>query len=133
MEGRKRICIVDDDEIALNSLKELLLLSGFEVGASHNAQEVISMVKMCKPHLILLDLRMPHLGGFEICEMLNKDKDTRDIPIIITSALSDFADIKKAYLAGVIGYFTKPYDFKKLLQEINKVITSKEGEGKNIL
>lgn len=133
MADKKRIFIADDDEIALNSLKELLLLSGLEVETSKDSKEIIQKVKMSKPQLILLDLRMPHLSGFEICEMLNQDKETKDIPIIITSALSDIADIKKAYLTGVIGYYTKPYDFKKLLQEINKVIASKEGEGKNVL
>lgn len=127
MADKKRIFIADDDEIALQSLKELLLLSGLAVETSKDSKEVLQKVKMYKPHLILLDLRMPHLGGFEICEMLNQDKDTHSIPIIITSALSDHADIKKAYLSGVIGYFAKPYDFKKLLQEINKVIASKEG------
>ena len=126
---KKRIFIADDDAIALQSLKELLLLSGFEVEITNDSQAVIQKVKMCRPQLILLDLRMPHLSGFEICEMLNNDKDTQGIPIIITSALSDYADIKKAYLSGVIGYFTKPYDFKKLIEEIHKVIASKEGGG----
>lgn len=126
MEEKKKIFIADDDLIALHSLKDLLMLSGFEVELTHDAQEVFQRVKMVKPDIILLDLRMPHLGGFEICEMLNQDKDTHSIPIIITSALSDHADIKKAYLTGVISYYTKPYDFKKLLQEINKVIASKE-------
>ena len=127
MENKKKVFIVDDDEVALESLKQLLVVSGFDVELTQDAREVLEKAKRGKPDIILLDLRMPHVGGFEICEMLNQDARTKDIPIIITSALADFADIKKAYLNGVISYFTKPYDFKKLLQEINKIIAAKEG------
>ncbi|HAH21282.1 MAG: hypothetical protein A2Y00_02385 [Omnitrophica WOR_2 bacterium GWF2_43_52] len=126
MENKKKVFIVDDDEVALESLKQLLVVSGFDVELTQDAREVLEKAKRGKPDIILLDLRMPHVGGFEICEMLNQDAQTKDIPIIITSALADFADIKKAYLNGVISYFTKPYDFKKLLQEINKIIAAKE-------
>jgi len=126
---KKKIFIADDDEVVLTSLKKLLVLSGFEVKETKNAKEVITAIKTFKPHLILLDLLMPHLGGMEICEMLNNDKETQGIPILVISALADYTDIKRAYHLGVIGYFTKPYDFQKLLQEINKAITYKE-EGK---
>jgi len=84
-------------------------------------------IKTFKPDLILLDLVMPNLGGMEICEMLNQDKQTCGIPIIVVSGLSKLIDQKRAYQLGVIGYFTKPYDFPKLLKEINKAISYKEG------
>jgi CheY-like chemotaxis protein len=125
----KRIFIADDDEAALTSLKKLLILSGFEVDATKNPKEAILKVKFFKPHIILLDLLMPALGGLEICEMLNNDKETQSIPVIITSALGGYTDIKKAYHLGVVGYFTKPYEFSQLLQEIKKNIASKEGAG----
>lgn len=123
---KKRILIIDDDAAALLSLKELLALSGYEAEAIQEAKEVIQRIKAVKPDLILLDLLMPHLGGFEICELLNSDKDTQGIPIIVVSALSKESDIKKAYHLGVIGYVTKPYDFTKLLHEIAKALASKE-------
>lgn len=122
---KKRIFIVDDDAAVLNSLKELLVFSGFEVGTTQNPREAFGEIKGFGPHLILLDLLMPHVGGLEICEMLNNDRQTRDIPIIVISALVKEADIKKAYQLGIVGYITKPYDFQNLLHEINKAITSK--------
>jgi two-component system sensor histidine kinase/response regulator len=70
---------------------------------------------------------MPAIGGLEVCEMLNNDKDTNGIPVIIISALTKEEDIKKAYRLGVVGYKTKPYDFSELLKEINKTIAFKEG------
>lgn len=126
-ENKKRILIIDDDPAALSSLKELLALSGYAVETIQETKgDIIHRIKASMPNLILLDLLMPHLGGFEVCELLNKDKETQGIPVVIVSALVKDADIKRAYLLGVIGYVSKPYDFSKLLQEINKALTYKE-------
>ncbi|MCM8800533.1 MAG: response regulator [Candidatus Omnitrophica bacterium] len=126
MSEKKKIFIADDDETVLTSLKRLLVLAGFEVETAQRAKEVTSRIKGFKPDLIILDLLMPNLGGLEICEMLNQDKETQNIPIIVVSGLAGIEDIKKAYRLGVINYFTKPYDFDKLLKEINKAIIYKE-------
>ncbi|HBU08942.1 MAG TPA: hypothetical protein DEA99_07170, partial [Candidatus Omnitrophica bacterium] len=95
-------------------------MHSYEALAVQEAGEAFSKAKSFNPDVILLDLLMPRLGGLEICEMLNSDKETRGIPIIVVSALDKEADIKKAYRLGVVGYITKPYDLNKLLQEINK-------------
>ncbi|MFA5147376.1 MAG: response regulator [Candidatus Omnitrophota bacterium] len=126
MSEKKRIFIADDEETILTSLKKLFELSGFEVDTSRESKNVLAMVKAFKPHVILLDLLMPGMGGFEICELLNKDEDTQKVPIIIISALADDVDIKKAFKMGVVGYFTKPFDYQKLLYEVNKAIAYKE-------
>lgn len=124
----KKILTVDDDEVVLQSFKRLLEMSGFEVLALSSVRDILRSIKSFKPNIILLDMLMPNLGGLEICQMLNDDKETQGIPIIMVSALAGYADIEKAYKLGVVGYFIKPYDFSKLLQEINKVIASKEGK-----
>ncbi len=126
MAEPKRIFLADDDEVVLTSLKKLLIISGFQVQATTNSRDALSMIKSFKPHLILLDLLMPDLSGLDICDMLNKDKETQRIPIIILSALGSYTDIKKAYRLGVVGYITKPYDFALLLKEIQKSIAFKE-------
>jgi DNA-binding response OmpR family regulator len=128
MSDKKKIFIADDDEAIVSSLRELLVLSGFEVKATQKAKEVMPLIKGFLPDLIILDLFMPDLGGLEICEMLNNDKVTQAIPIIVVSALGDYIDIKRAYRLGVVNYLVKPYEFKKLLREINKAIVSKERE-----
>lgn len=123
---KKRILIIDDDKVVLESLRKLLELHSFEVLAVQEAREAFSKTKFFGPDVILLDLLMPRLGGLEVCEMLNSDKETQGIPIIVVSALDKEADIKKAYHLGVVGYITKPYDLNKLLQEINKAISYKQ-------
>ena len=123
---KKRILIIDDDKVVLESLRRLLELHSYEALAVQEAGEAFSKAKSFNPDVILLDLLMPRLGGLEICEMLNSDKETRGIPIIVVSALDKEADIKKAYRLGVVGYITKPYDLNKLLQEINKAISYKQ-------
>lgn len=126
MSDKKRIIIVDDDKTVLESLEKLLVLSGFETVSTYDPREAVSKIKAFKPNIILLDLLMPHLGGLEICEILNADKDTRGIPIIVLSALDKEADIKKAYYLGVVDYITKPYDFQDLLHKINKAVFYKD-------
>jgi len=123
---KKKILIIDDDKVVLESLRRLLELHSYEALAVQEAGEAFSKAKSFNPDVILLDLLMPRLGGLEICEMLNSDKETRGIPIIVVSALDKEADIKKAYRLGVVGYITKPYDLNKLLQEINKAISYKQ-------
>ncbi len=127
MSDTKRIFIADDDVVAVTSLKKLLVASGFEVELALDGKDILAKIKTFKPRIILLDMLMPNTGGLEICEMLNNDPETQGIPIMIISGLSGYTDIKKAFKLGIIGYITKPYDFTKLLQEVNKAIAYKEG------
>jgi len=125
----KRILIIDDEEDFARFIKKDLEQTG-EVMAEmlNDAKDVLKGVKLFMPDLILLDLVMPDIGGLEVCEILNNDKDTQEIPIIIVSALGGYTDIKRAYKLGVIGYLTKPFDFAQLLDEVRKALSRKEGK-----
>lgn len=127
MADKKKIFVADDDEQVLSTLDKSLTANGFEVKVTTNAEEIMPTVKSFRPDLILLDLRMPHLGGFEICEMLNKDKETQGIPIIIVSGIGDLPDIQHAYKLGVVNYFTKSSNIKELIKEINQALAYKQG------
>lgn len=126
-EAKKRVFIAEDEEAALSTLERLLVIAGFEVSGTSKPKEIIDKVKAFKPQIILLDLLMPEIGGLEVCELLDKDNATRDIPIIIVSSLGGYHDIIKAYNLGVVGYIQKPYDFSKLSQEIARVLTHYKG------
>ena len=111
--GKKKIFVGDDEEEILGLLKNLLVSKGFDVMTSGEPKNMFGQIKSFQPDLIMLDLLMPELGGFEICQMLNSDPWTQSIPIIIVSALDDKIDVKTAYKLGVVGYFSKPFDLTK--------------------
>ncbi len=123
---KKRIFVVDDQEEVLSLLKDYLTGSGFEVIVCKEPKNVLSSINSFKPNLILLDLLMPDLGGFEICEILNNDPRTQSIPIIIISGLDNSVDIKKACKLGVVGYLVKPFSLDTLSKEISKALNNKE-------
>jgi two-component system OmpR family response regulator len=125
MPEKKRVFIVDDDEVVLQSLKRMLELSGFEVSATNRSIDAVDRIKAFNPHVILLDLLMPVIGGLEVCELLNQDPELQGIPVIVVSALAGQTDVKKAYKLGVVGYITKPYELNQVLFEINKAIATK--------
>ncbi|MGB4521204.1 MAG: response regulator [Candidatus Omnitrophota bacterium] len=125
---KNKVLIIEDDLPALESLRSLLLTSGFEVEGNSTPKEIMKAVKSFAPDIILLDLLMPGLGGLEVCQMLNSDKQTRDIPIIVISAIANPADIKKAYGLGVVDYLTKPYIYSELENKIKKFIGYKKSK-----
>ncbi len=126
-EGKKKIFLVDDDTAVLNSLKSLLLLSGFAVEGTSDGRAAVSLIKTAKPDVILMDLLMPEIGGFEICDLLVQDADVKGTPIIVLSAIGYFKDIKsiidKKKPQGVVACVSKPYKFKNILKLINAALT----------
>ena len=123
---KKKIFIADDQEDILTLLKEFLTGHDFEVMILKEPKNILSAVISFKPDLILLDLLMPDLGGFEICEILNKNLETREIPIIIITGFGNLADVKKAYSLGAVGYFVKPFSLADLFAKIIKTLNNKE-------
>ncbi len=124
--AKKRIFVVDDQDDVLSLLKDSLISSGFEVIICKEPKKALNAIKLFKPDLILLDLLMPDLGGFEVCEILNNDQETHGIPIIIISGFGNLVDIKNAYKLGAVGYLVKPFPLDNLSREIAKALTNKE-------
>ena len=123
---KKKIIVADDQDEIVSMLDDFLTSKGYEVLGLEDAKQFVKAAKNFQPDLILLDLLMPNLDGFEICRILNSDPDSQAIPIIIMSGLNDLVDIKRAYTLGVVGYLTKPFDLKVVLTEIEKAIANKE-------
>lgn len=123
----KKVFIIEDDPDSLTSLKKLLVLYDFEVdGVLTVKEDLIHQIKTFNPHIILLDMLMPGIGGLEVCQMLNADEVTQNIPILVVSAVGNPTDMKKAFSLGVEDYLTKPYDIDILIEKINKYIAYKE-------
>ena len=123
MFNSKKILIVDDEEGLLALLRQALEERGYEVATAANAIDAGIEISGNLPALILMDIKMPGIDGFQACEALKKNPKTKDVPIIVISALSDESDINKAKKIGIADYFVKPIDIEKLISRIKAIIS----------
>jgi CheY-like chemotaxis protein len=121
-EKKKKILVVDDEEDIVRGLKIRLRGNGYDVVSASDPIQGISMVRKEEPDLIILDIRMPAGGGFNLAERLKLFTDTRTIPIIILTGSSETAHELKAKELGIRYYMRKPYDPKKLLDVVEKAL-----------
>lgn len=112
------ILIVDDTPENLQVLSATLSERGYKVRGVIKGQMAIRAAKSAPPDLILLDIRMPEMDGYEVCERLKADPQTRDIPIIFISALDEVLDKVKAFKAGGVDYITKPFQVEEVLARV---------------
>jgi signal transduction histidine kinase len=117
------ILIVDDTPDNLRFLSSLLLNEGYNVRKATNGQMALTAVKTVPPDLILLDVNMPGMSGYEVCEHLKKDSQTSSVPVIFLSALDDVMDKVKAFQVGGADYITKPFKIEEVLARIQNQLT----------
>ncbi len=117
MSNKKRVLVVDDNSSNVEILVELLS-ECYDVYAALDANTAYEIVNEENPDLILLDIVMPDVNGYEICENLKKDETTQDIPVIFITAKTDEESIEKAYDVGGLDYVTKPFKPKELLARV---------------
>ncbi|MFM9265730.1 hybrid sensor histidine kinase/response regulator [Tychonema sp. BBK16] len=120
---RSIILIVDDNQTNLDVLFELLKNYGFKVLVAQDGESAIEQIEYIHPDLILLDIMMPGIDGFETCRRLKADQATQDIPIIFMSALSDTLDKVKGFQTGAVDYITKPFQHEEVLSRIDTHLT----------
>jgi len=123
MQGSRKILVVDDEEEFLSLIKTSLEERDFEVITATNALDAGIMISSALPAIILMDIKMPGINGFQACEAIKKNPATKDVPIIVVSALSDESDMKKARHIGVTDYFTKPVNIEKLILRIKEIMS----------
>lgn len=112
------ILIVDDNATNLSVLSKTLKTAGFKVRVAVDGESAIEQVKDDPPELILLDILMPGLDGFETCTMLKNNIATRDIPVIFLTALSETQDKIKGLSVGAVDYITKPFQEEEVLARV---------------
>ncbi len=112
------ILIVDDETANLKLLKELLSREGYLVRPADRPQLAIKSALAQPPALILLDVRMPDMDGFEVCMRIKQEERTRDIPVIFISALQDVSDKIRGFEAGGVDYITKPFQEEEVLSRV---------------
>jgi putative two-component system response regulator len=125
MDKKPRILICDD-EIHITRLMETILVpQGYEVFKAHDGREALEMVDKCRPDLILMDLMMPILDGFEVTKAIKEKDDTKVIPVVIVSAASDKQRRLKAVELGADDFLTKPVDTVELKARVKSLLKVK--------
>lgn len=119
----KRILICDDDPVILRLLQVNLELEGFEVLLGHNGEEAVEIAQSEHPDLIILDIMMPRLDGYQTCEKLKQNESTKEIPVVFLSAKAQQSDIDRGKTYGVADYLTKPFDPTDLLDVVERLLT----------
>lgn len=117
------ILIVDDTPININVLFDTLEQNNYKVLVASSGESAIDRAKFGKPDLILLDIMMPGIDGFETCVRLKKDEETKDIPVIFMTALSETVDKIKGFELGAVDYITKPFQAEEVLARVNTHLT----------
>ena len=110
MATKKRVLVCDDDPVILRLLQVNLELEGYEVLSAHNGEEAVKVAIAELPDLIILDIMMPRIDGYEACRSIKADDTTKDIPIVFLSAKAQQSDIERGRAEGVADYLTKPFD-----------------------
>jgi len=118
MEKKPTILIVDDQPVNLQVLEKRLSMADYPTMSAINGKIALEMVEEKKPDLILLDVMMPELSGFEVCEILKGNPKTQSIPIIFLTAKTEPEDIVKGFNMGAVDYVSKPFNHAELLSRI---------------
>ncbi len=126
----KTILIVDDTIVNLDILVELL--SDYDVIDTTNGKDALGILKEESVDLILLDIMMPEMDGFEVCKRLKENKKTKNIPVIFITAMTDEESIEKAYDIGGVDYVTKPFKPKELLARVRTQFHLKDLQNKEL-
>ena len=114
-----KILIVDDEPNNLDIMGHFLRSGGLNISIATSGNQALSIVSKNKPDLILLDIVMPDIEGFEVCEILKKDVATENIPVIFITARSEIESIIKGYQVGGTDYITKPFQEQEVLYRIH--------------
>lgn len=121
--SHSNLLIVDDEPDNIRVLSALLSQQGYSVRKALNAQMAMIAIESLKPDVILLDIRMPGVDGYELCRRLKSNLETYDIPVIFISALNQIEDIMQAFSAGGVDYITKPFKVDEVLARVKNQLT----------
>lgn len=118
----KKILIADDEPNIVISLEFLMEQSGFEVKVANNGDDALRLAREFAPDLVLLDVMMPRLSGFDVCQKLRADPDLQKIKIIMLTAKGRDTEVAKGLALGADAYVTKPFATKDLLAKVREML-----------
>jgi CheY-like chemotaxis protein len=120
--GGRRVLIVDD-EVSIRIICSInFTASGWECSEAGDGEEALERIRLERPDVVLLDVMMPRLDGFQVAERLLEDPATRDVPVVFLTARAEHRDRQRAYRLGAVGYLTKPLDPVELPEQIDEIL-----------
>lgn len=125
----KKILAVDDERHIVRLVEVNLQRAGYEVVTAYDGREALEKVKSEKPDLVVLDVMMPYMDGFEVLKNLKADPETEQIPVIMLTAKAQDADVFRGWQSGVDCYLTKPFNPMELLTFVKRIFDSLGGGG----
>ena len=121
VEAQATILIVDDEEVGREALEGVLFSQGYSLVFAQNGQEALDMAREMMPDMILLDVMMPNMDGFEVCQKMRSDPILAEIPILLVTALDDRVSRIKGIEAGADDFISKPFDRIELRARVRTV------------
>ena len=121
-ESRNRVLIADDNPVNVELLEAFLSERDYEIGVAVDGKDVLDKVASFQPDVILLDVMMPKLSGFEVCKKLKGDAATKKIMILMVTALNELGDIERAVQAGTDDFLSKPVNKIELLKRVDNML-----------
>lgn len=123
MTTKAKILLIDDHRTVLRLLEAILKLKGYELLYAESGQQGMAMARQAQPDLILLDVMMPEIDGFKVCQYLKAQPDTAAIPVVFLTARGAEDDVLTARRAGAQGFLTKPFLAREVLDLVERLLT----------
>jgi signal transduction histidine kinase len=130
METKKKILIVDDTIDTVDLLRKRLRAEGYDTAEAYDGEECLKLVDAYSPDLIILDIMMPKLDGYEVCRRLKADECNRYIPVLMLTAKSDVEDKVKGLDTGADDYIPKPFNYKELSARVRSLLAIRQAHEK---
>lgn len=127
MSENSRVLIVDDEVELRQALRVRLTSAGFSCEVASNGKEALSLIGRWQPSIIVTDLVMPDMNGYELCRKLQEDENLASIPVIVLTAVPQHAVSKQDQLPPSVRVMHKPFDSKQLMQVMREMLTPEDG------
>lgn len=118
----KKVLIVDDEPSIIVPLQFLMEQNGYETGVAFSGEEAMETISLSHPDLILLDIMLPIIDGFEVCQRVRENPEWNDIRIILLTAMGSEANIAKGLALGADAYITKPFSNSEVIAKVKELI-----------
>jgi DNA-binding response OmpR family regulator len=121
-----KLLIVDDEPFTVDMLQTFLQINGYETFGALNGEDGLVLVKVENPEIVILDLMLPDIEGYEVCQRIRNYPASQDMPVLVLSARADAASKERAKASGADAYLVKPVQFPELLSELQRLLSTRK-------